>query len=104
MNLTLIIRYVYAIISLVLSNSIRKTGRATVRLRSEKEIASTDGKTGTEEFAVSKLISVNDEKFIFIVEAKKCSREHAVQQCLLAMKDTKDRNGERKVFGFVTTG
>ena len=53
---------------------------------------------------MSKLISVDDEKFKFIVEAKKCSRGHAVKQCLLEMKDTKVRNGERKVFGFVTTG
>lgn len=37
---------VYAIISPVLCDFIRKTGRATVRLRSEKEVVSTDGETG----------------------------------------------------------
>ncbi|KAF8538492.1 hypothetical protein BDD12DRAFT_842333 [Trichophaea hybrida] len=96
---------VYATISPILCDFIRKTGRATVQLRSEKENISTDGQTGgTEEFAVLDLISVKDERFIFIVEAKRSSLGQAMKQCLLAMKDMRDSNGHGKVYGFVTTG
>ena len=50
------------------------------------------------------LISVNDEKFIFIVDAKRSSLGQAMKQCLLAAKDMKYSNGEGKVYGFVTMG
>ncbi|KAF8543477.1 hypothetical protein BDD12DRAFT_874574 [Trichophaea hybrida] len=54
-----------------------------------------------EEFVVIDLISVGEEKFIFIVEAKRSSLGLAMKQCLLAMKDN---NGGGTVYGFVTTG
>lgn len=96
---------VYATITPILSDFIHKTGRVTVQLRSEKEIVSTDGETGgTEEFTILDLISVKEERFIpIVVEAKRSSLGQAMKQCLLAMKDMKDSNGEDKVYGFVTT-
>ncbi|KAF8532805.1 hypothetical protein BDD12DRAFT_809643 [Trichophaea hybrida] len=97
---------VYATISPVLGNFIRMTRRNSIQLRSEKEIVSTDGEIGsTEEFVVVDLISVEDEKFILIVEAKRSSLGQAMKQCLLAMKDMRDNNGGvDEVYGFVTTG
>ena len=50
------------------------------------------------------LISVEEEKYVFIVEAKRSSLGKAIRQCALAMKDMGDYNGEGKVYGFVTTG
>ncbi|KAF8534865.1 hypothetical protein BDD12DRAFT_809008 [Trichophaea hybrida] len=67
---------VYATISLVLGNFIRMTGCKSIQLRSEKEIVSTDGtgETGdTEEFVVVDLISVENKKFVLIIEAKRSS-------------------------------
>jgi len=50
------------------------TGRKNLRLRSEREILSSDGETGgEEEFVVMDLISVEEEKYVFIVEAEKLS-------------------------------
>ncbi|KAF8533426.1 hypothetical protein BDD12DRAFT_487215 [Trichophaea hybrida] len=96
---------VYAIISPILDDFICSTGRNNVQLLREKEVVSTDGQTGsTEEFVVVDLISVKEEKFILIVEAKRSSLEQAMKQCLLAMKDMRNSNGEGKVYGFVTTG
>ncbi|KAF8423837.1 hypothetical protein EV426DRAFT_601366 [Tirmania nivea] len=96
---------VYATISPILRDFRRKTGRKSIQLRSEKVIVSTDGKTGgTEEFVVMDLISVSEESFVFIVEAKKSSFGEAMKQCLLAMKDARDNNGGGVMYGFVTTG
>lgn len=50
------------------------------------------------------LIAVTEEKYVLIVEAKRSSLGKAARQCLLAMKDMRDNNGEGKVYGFVTTG
>jgi hypothetical protein len=96
---------VYATISPILDDFIRMTGRKNLQLRSEKEIVSTDGETGgTEEFVMD-LISVTEENFVLIVEAKRSSIGKAMKQCLLAMKDARDSNGgEGKMYGFVTTG
>ena len=96
---------VYAIISPILDTFIQRTGRKYVRLRSGKEIVSTDGETGgEEEFVIVDLIQVRREDFILIVEAKRSSLDQAMKQCLLAMKDMRDNNGVGEVFGFVTTG
>jgi len=38
------------------------------------------------------------------VEAKRSSLGQALKQCLLALKDMGDINGDGKVYGFVTTG
>lgn len=76
-----------------------------IRLRREKEIVSTDSETGgTEEFVVVDLISVMEEKFVLIIEAKRSSLAQALKQCLLSMKDMRDNNGGGKVYGFLTTG
>ncbi|KAH8148459.1 uncharacterized protein LAJ45_07562 [Morchella importuna] len=84
---------VYITLHPILFDFKRKTGR-TVRLLREKEIVSTDGETGgTEEFVMVDLVSVTEEKFIFIVEAKRSSLGQAMKQCLLAMKDMRDNNG-----------
>ena len=102
---------VYAMIIPILSDFIRcqvgnQVGRKRdVQLRREKVIVSTDGETGgKEEFVVVDLISVTEEKFLLIIEAKRPSLENAMKQCLLAMKDAGDNNSEGKVYGFVTTG
>ncbi|KAI5799188.1 hypothetical protein DFH27DRAFT_559923 [Peziza echinospora] len=95
---------VYAILSPILSSFRRKTGR-DVRLRREKEIISVTGETGgREEFVVVDLVTVGEEQFILMVEGKRSSLGQAMKQCLLAMKDMRDNNGEGKVYGFVTTG
>ncbi|KAI5839540.1 hypothetical protein DFP73DRAFT_208286 [Morchella snyderi] len=90
----------------VLGNFIRMTGRKSIQLRSEKEIVSPDGETGgMEDFVMVDLISVEDEKFVLIVEAKRSSLGLAMKQCLLAMKDMRANNGGvGAVYGFVTTG
>jgi len=50
------------------------------------------------------LISMEEEKYVFVVEAKRSSLGKAIRQCTLAVKDMRDGNGEGKVYGFVTTG
>lgn len=89
----------YATIGPILSDFIRKTGSVTVQLQSEREIVSTDGEM--EEFTALDLILVKEERFIPIVEAKRSSLGQAMKQCPLVMRN---RNGESKVYGFVTTG
>ncbi|KAI5839541.1 hypothetical protein DFP73DRAFT_561263 [Morchella snyderi] len=82
----------------------RKTGR-NVRLRREKEIISTDNETGgMEEFVVMDRISVEDNRFVVIMEAKKVALGEGMKQCLLSLKDARDNNGGGEVYGFVTTG
>ncbi|KAF8430029.1 hypothetical protein EV426DRAFT_660083 [Tirmania nivea] len=82
-----------------------ETGRKDIQLKCEKEIVSTDGVTGGEgEFVVVNLVSVDQEIFIFIVESRRNSVGKAMQQCLLEMKDMRDKNRDGKVYGFVTTG
>lgn len=92
---------VYAIISPILVSFIRMTGCQSIRLRREKEIISTDG---LEELVMVDLVSVEDEKFVLIIEAKKNSLGQAMKQCLLTMKDMSDNNGGVEMYGFVTTG
>ncbi|KAA8897860.1 hypothetical protein FN846DRAFT_224806 [Sphaerosporella brunnea] len=92
------------IISPVLANFKRTTGRKVALLR-EKEILSQDGEPGGyEEYVVVDMISVMEENFVFVIEAKRSSLGEAMKQCLLAMKDTRDNNGGGRVYGFVTTG
>ena len=96
---------VYGIIGPILGSFIHMTGRKSIQLRREKEIVSTDGETGgTEEFVMVDLVSVTEEKFVLIVEAKRSSLGQAMKQCLLAMKDMGKNNGGGTVYGFVTTG
>jgi len=97
---------VYSIISPVLEHFINTTGRENVQLRFEKEIVSTDGETGgEEEHVVVDLIELKREDYILIVEAKRTSVGQAMKQCLLAMKDMHDSNGDQgTIYGFVTTG
>lgn len=74
---------IYTAISPVLANFMRITGRTDLRLRGDKAIAATDGETGgPEEFVVVDLVSVEDERFILIVEAKRSSLGQAMKQCL----------------------
>lgn len=96
---------VYSIINPIVASFIRMTGRTSIQLRREKEIISVDGETGgTEEFVMVDLVSVTEEKFVFIVEAKRSSLGLAMKQCLLSMKDAWDNNGGGILYGFVTTG
>ncbi|KAF8471319.1 hypothetical protein BDZ91DRAFT_846885 [Kalaharituber pfeilii] len=71
----------------------------------EKEIISVDGEAGgTEEFVVMDIISVRAKKFVLMVEAKRSSMGNAMKQVLLAMKDSRDANGEGSIYGFMTMG
>ncbi|KAI5838057.1 hypothetical protein DFP73DRAFT_617573 [Morchella snyderi] len=71
----------------------------------EKDIISVDRETGgTEEFVVMDLISVTEDGFVFVIKAKRGSLGEAKKQCLLSMKDMRDRNGGGELYGFVTTG
>ena len=95
---------VFSIISPILEQ-VALTTRENVRLQSQKEIVSTDGKTGgTQEVVVVDRITYNKEKFILVVESKRSSLGQALKQCLLALKDMRDNNGDGKVYGFLTTG
>lgn len=88
----------------ILSDFIRKTGRK-IRLEREKEIISTDHETGgMEEFVVMDRISVTEDKFVLVIEAKRSSLGEAMKQCLLSVKDARDNNSRGEVYGFVTTG
>ena len=98
---------VFSTISPILRHFIRRTQRKDVQLRRGKEIVATDEETGGfEEFVVVDLISVTEERYVFVVEGKRSSIGKAMKQCLLAMKDMEDNNGtgDGKVYGFVTTG
>ena len=69
------------------------TGRMSIQLRREKEVISVDGETGgTEKFVMVDLVSVTEEKFTPIVEAKRSFLGQAMKQCLLVMKDMGDKN------------
>lgn len=95
---------VYGIISPIIADFRRKTGR-NLRLRREKEIIAVDSETGgCEEFVLMDIIAIKERDFVFIVEAKRSSIGEAMKQCLLAMRDMNGRNGGGAVFGFVTTG
>lgn len=50
-----------------------------------------------EEFVVVDLILVEQERFIPIAEAKRYSLEQAIKQCLLLMKDMRDKDGGGEV-------
>ena len=45
-----------------------------------------------------------EEKFVLIFEGKRSSVGEAMKQCLLALQDARDNNGEGKVYGFITVG
>ena len=98
---------VYSIISPIIRNFRRKSGRQSVQLRSEKGFLAEDGETGgEEEFAVVDLVSEDEEVFIFIIEAKTSSVGKAMRLGFLAMKDARDGNnkGQGVIYGFITTG
>lgn len=95
---------VLLIISPIIEEFIDTTGRYKVRLLREKQIVSEDEQTsGYEEFVVVDRISVTEEKYVFIIEAKRVSLG-AAMKCLLSMKDMGDSNHGGVVYGFVTTG
>lgn len=95
--------FVYAIIGPILFDFGQKTERKRLRLVREKEIISTDNETGgAEKFGVMDRISVGQERFVLIMEAKRSSLGEAMKQCLLAMKNARDNNGGGEVYGFVT--
>ena len=96
---------VFSTISPILRDFIRRTGRKGIQLRRVKQIVATDEEAGGfEEFVVVDLISVTEERYVLVVEGKRSSVGKAMKQCLLAMKDMRDNNGDGKVYGFVTTG
>ncbi|KAF8472011.1 hypothetical protein BDZ91DRAFT_717027 [Kalaharituber pfeilii] len=97
---------VFSILSPIVEGFMLRSERPSLRLRTDKEIVSKDGETGgTEEFVVVDRITYKEERFILIVESNQSSLGQALKQCLLALKDMGDNNGDgSKVYGFVTTG
>ncbi|KAG0125362.1 pyridoxal phosphate-dependent transferase [Tuber indicum] len=80
----------------------RKTNRM-LHMSREKAITSTDSSTsGVEEFVVMDYISVEQEKYVLVVEAKRASLGEAIKQCFLSLKDMRDFNCGGTVYGFVT--
>ncbi|KAF8422928.1 hypothetical protein EV426DRAFT_717859 [Tirmania nivea] len=79
---------------------IHMTRRKSMQLRKEKELVPTGGETG----GMEDLISVTEEKFVLIIEAKSSSLGQAMKKCLLAMKDMGTTMLVVKVYGFITTG
>ncbi|RPA95674.1 hypothetical protein L873DRAFT_1294833 [Choiromyces venosus 120613-1] len=76
-----------------------------LHLSREKEIASLYSSTsGMEEFVVMDYISLNQTKYVLIVEAKKVSLGEARTQYFLSMKDMWDCNSGSTVYEFVTMG
>ncbi|RPA98975.1 hypothetical protein L873DRAFT_1643942, partial [Choiromyces venosus 120613-1] len=49
-------------------------------------------------------ISLTEERYVFVIEAKRSSLAQALKQCLLAMKDMGDNNSDGVVYGLITTG
>ncbi|KAF8538493.1 hypothetical protein BDD12DRAFT_152826 [Trichophaea hybrida] len=94
---------VHYIIGPIISDFKRKTGRKVFLLR-ENEMLSQDCEMGGYEEFVVDIISVMEEMFVFVIEAKRSSFGEAMKQCLLTMKDMRDNNGGGRVYGFVTTG
>ncbi|KAG0635007.1 hypothetical protein HOY80DRAFT_481724 [Tuber brumale] len=79
--------------------------KQNLRLAREKEITTTDSRTGgREEFVVMDLISCIQKKYVLAVEAKNTSVGEAIKHCFLALKDMRDYNGGGTVYGFVTQG
>ena len=96
---------VLLIIGPILEEFIYRTARNKVKLVREKKIVSEDLETGGfEKFVVVDRISVTEEKYIFIIEAKREPLGAAMKQCLLSMKNLGDSNYGGVIFGFVTTG
>ncbi|KAF8459837.1 hypothetical protein BDZ91DRAFT_851902 [Kalaharituber pfeilii] len=95
---------VYATISPIIAEFIRKTGRSIQLLR-EKEIVSLDSETGGNvEFVVVDETLLAKDIFVLLIEPKGTSVGQAMKQIMLAMKDARDGNGDGVVYGFATTG
>ncbi|KAF8465986.1 hypothetical protein BDZ91DRAFT_726081 [Kalaharituber pfeilii] len=95
----------FSIISPIIDDFKRRTGRNKISLLREKQIVSEDNHYGGyREFVVVDKILVTETTYILIIEAKQASLGAAMGQCLLAMKDSWDSNHEGILYGFVTTG
>ena len=80
---------------------VRKKTKCMIRLARGKEIVSVDN--DMEEFVALDIISVSEEKFVFIAGATPSAFGQAKKLVLLSMKDARD-NGGGTIYGFVTTG
>jgi len=95
---------VYTVVVPIISAFRQKTHHQ-LRLKREKQIIAADLKMGgREEFVMVDMVSVDEKKYIFVVEGKKSSLGQAKRQCLLALKDMGEENGGGVVYGFVTSG
>ena len=80
-------------IGLILVDFRRRTGHK-IRLEREKVIISPEHKTGgIEGFVVMDRVSVTKQQAVLIVEGKRGLVGKAMRQCLLSLKDARDRNG-----------
>lgn len=78
-------------VSPVLFDFIRTTGRDSIQLWREKEIIYVDRQTGGNEFVVVDEISVMEERVAFTIEAKRSSVGQAMRQILLAMEGARQQ-------------
>ena len=88
----------------ILRDSIRRTEEENTAVQGKADCCHTDDETsGLEEFVVVDLIS-DGRKICFRYGWKEKFSGKAMRQCLLAVKDRRENNGDGKVYGFVTTG
>ena len=89
---------------------IRKaTNRNGIKLRRERAMISPDNESGgLGEYVVVDIVedeSSSTEKVLIVIEVKQESLGKGMIQCVLAMKDCQDANGDgQKIYGFLTTG
>ena len=97
---------VYSIISPIIHFMQQQETGHKLHLTREKEITSIDDLTeGQEEFIVLDYITVTEERYLLIIEAKRSAIGVGMKQILLALKDAWDNNRKcGNVYGFVTTG
>ena len=88
---------IYITIGPCIDDVMRETERRLIR---EKEVTGVDKDTdGVEEFVTMDFISVQDRRFVLVVESKKSNIEDAKAQCLLSMRDMWQNNGAGEVYG-----
>ena len=95
----------YAVLSPIIDLYVTHASGQRIEPQYEKVIPSKDGETGgQQEFVLVDVIGINEEEYVFVVEAKRTSMSLALKQCLLSMREAQLHNGGGKVFGFITTG
>ena len=100
---------VYSIVITVIAEFKRKSGLMNLQLQRERHVITKkpyypEYEEAEEQFVVVDQLSVTEEMYVLIIEAKSSSFDEALKHCLLALKDARDNNREGAVYGFVTNG